>query len=144
MRTLSLSVFINRPPQEVFDYMTDPENDPIWQRQIVASEWVTPGPTGAGSTKRVVTRAMGRQTEALAEYTAWERPKGYAFTSDTGAFSIAGAITLEAQGGGTLVQVQGQVEASGMMKVTEGLIARQVERQDHNNFNRLKTLLEGG
>jgi uncharacterized protein YndB with AHSA1/START domain len=142
MRTLAFSVFINRPPAEVFDYMTDLANDRLWQKQLVASEWVTPEPAGAGSIKRATTRVLGREMEATAEYTAWERPSGYSFTADAGPFSVAGTTTLEAQESGTLVTVEGQVEAAGIAKLLEGLVIRQTEKQDLENFNALKDLLE--
>jgi hypothetical protein len=35
---LALGVSNNRRPQEVFDTMTDPENDQVWQRPMVAIE----------------------------------------------------------------------------------------------------------
>ena len=142
MRTLAFSVFIDRPLVEVFDYMTDPANDPLWQKQLIASEWVTPEPAGLGSIKRVTTRVLGRETESTAEYTAWDRPNGYTFTVATGPFSVAGETTLEAQENGTLVTVHGQVEAAGITRLLEGLLIRQVEKQDLDNFNRLKDMLE--
>jgi uncharacterized protein YndB with AHSA1/START domain len=142
MRTLAFSVFINRPPAEVFDYMTDLANDRLWQKQLVASEWVTPEPAGVGSIKRVTSRIFGRETEGMVEYIAWDRPGGYSFTAAAGPFSVAGTTTLEAQESGTLVTVKGQVEAAGIARLLEGLVIRQVEKQDLENFNRLKVLLE--
>ena len=55
---------------------------------------------------------------------------GYTFTGDAGPFSITGTTKLEAQDNGTLVTTAGQIEASGIMKLTEGLVIRQVKKQD--------------
>jgi hypothetical protein len=41
-----------------------------------------------------------------------------------------------------LVTSVGQVEASGIMKLFEGLIIQQAEKQDQNNYDRLKAILE--
>lgn len=142
MGTLAFSVFINRPPAVVFGYMTDPANDPLWQKQLIALEWVTPEPAGVGSIKRVTTRVFGWKTEGTAEYTAWDRPKRYGFASAAGPFSVAGETALEGQEGGTLVTMHGQVEAARIARLLEGLLIRQVGKQDLDNFNSLKDLLE--
>lgn len=142
MRTLELSLFINRPPGVVFDFMAVPHNDLLWQENLISSEWVTPEPAGVGSIKRVVSRFMGREMEATAEYTVWDRPHLYGFKSAAGPFTVSGRTSFAAQDEGTLVTIAGQVEASGVLKLAEGLAARQAEKQDQRNFKALKALLE--
>ena len=142
MRTLEFSVFIDRPQQQVFDFMTNLDNDHLWQNGLISSEWSTPEPAGVGSIKQVVTRFMGREMQATVEYTAWERPNGYAFKGGAGPFSITATTKFEAQENGTLVTSAAQVEASGIMKLMEGLVVRRAEKQDKANFNTLKELLE--
>lgn len=142
MRTFEFSVFIDRPPQEVFDFMTNPDNAPQWQEGLISSEWITPEPAGVGSRKRGVTRFMGREIGAEEEYTEWDRPRGYAFKGATRVSSFSGVTKFEARDDGTLVTLAGQVEVSGILKLAEGLLVRQVEKQDRGNFDTLKRVLE--
>ena len=142
MRTFEFSLFIDRPPHEVFDFAVDPGNDYLWQGNLVSSEWITPEPAGAGSIKRGVTRFMGREMGAEVEYTAWDRPHGYAIKGTAGPFSFAGETKFEAQANGTLVTFAGQIEGSGIIKLAEGLLIKQVEKQDRGNYDTLKRVLE--
>jgi carbon monoxide dehydrogenase subunit G len=142
MRTFEFSVFIDRQPQEVFDFMTDPDKDPLWQEGLISSEWITPEPAGVGSRKRTVTRFMGFEIGTEVEFTGWDRPKVYAFKGATGVSSFSGVTKLKARDEGTLVTLAGQVEVSGILKLAEGLLVRQVEKQDRGYYDTLKRVLE--
>lgn len=142
MRRFEFGVFINRPPQEVFDFATNPDNDQLWQKNLVTSQWITPEPAGAGSRKLGVTRFMGREMGAEVEYTVWDRPYGYAIKGAVGPFSFTAVAEFAGQDDGTLVSFAGQVQAQGILRLAEGLLARQAEKQDRANYETLKRVLE--
>jgi carbon monoxide dehydrogenase subunit G len=143
MRTFEFRVFIDRPPEEVFDFAVNPDNDHLWQENLISSEWITPEPAGVGSVKRGVTRTLGREVGAEVEYTAWDRPHGYAFKGAAGSFAFSGAAKFEGQAEGTLVTFAGRVEVSGILKLAEGLAGQRAEKQDRANYEQLKRVLEG-
>ena len=60
MPVIEESVFIARPPQEVFDYITDPENIPVWDASVLKAEQVGTGPVGLGTRTRGTSKIMGR------------------------------------------------------------------------------------
>ena len=142
MGTFELSVFIICPPQVVFDYLSDPDNDLLWQRNLISSGWTTPDPVGVGSVKHVVTRVMGRKIEASVEYSVWDPPNSYRFKTDDGPFTITGTTKFESKDNGTQLTLEGQIEASGVLKLLEGLVINQAKKQDTSNFNALKQILE--
>jgi carbon monoxide dehydrogenase subunit G len=142
MATFEISLFIDRPPQEIFDFMTNPDNDKLWQESLISSEWVTEGPAGLGSKKRVVVRFMGFKLKATTEYVIWEPPERYRFKSDDSPFSVVGTTRFEPEGEGTQVTTEGQIEASGLLKLVVGIMARQAEKEDKAHFNNLKRILE--
>ncbi len=39
MFTYEKSIFINRPQQEVFDFLYNPANDPQWRSSVESAEW---------------------------------------------------------------------------------------------------------
>ena len=143
MANFEMTQFIDRPPQEVFDYLTNPDNDLLWQKGLISSEWISPDPAGVGSTKRVVNRFLGMKINVTVEYTAWDPPNRYAFKFD-GPFSVAGNINLEPKENGTQFNLEAQIEGSGLFKLVEGLVAKQAKKQDASNFNTLKNILEAG
>jgi carbon monoxide dehydrogenase subunit G len=144
MGMFEISVFIDRPPQEVFDFIANPDNELLWQKNLLSSEWISPDPVGIGSTKRVVTKVFGRKLEATAEYTVWDPPNMYSFKVDDGPFSVVGTTNFRPEENGTKVTLVGQIEGAGILKLLEGLVVKQAKKQDSRNFNTLKLLLEAG
>lgn len=77
MATFTVTTFINRPPQEVFDFMTDPANSAKWQSGTESAEWSAEGPAGVGSTVHSVGRLLGRELDLNIEITQWNPPDSY-------------------------------------------------------------------
>ena len=55
MFKLEVSEVINRPVEEVFAYISNPENDSLWQSDTAETEITSEGPIGVGTTYRDVT-----------------------------------------------------------------------------------------
>ena len=144
MFTFEKSLFINRPQQEVFDYVTNPANNAQWQDSTQSGEWTSDGPPGVGSTYKVVTRFLGRTIEATAEITGWDPPNQAANKSVGGPFPFEGTQKFEAQGDGTQLTFTGQAEFGGFFKLAEGLVGKQLEKQFDTYGNALKLVLEAG
>ena len=144
MYTFEKSLFINRPPQEVFDFATNPANFAQWQSSVECAEWTSDGPPGVGSTFMIVTKFLGRKIEAEVEMTGWDPPNLSSFKSVGGPFPVAGTSRYETKENGTKVTLEGQIKPAGFFKLVEGLIGKQVQKQDGDNFDALKLLLEAG
>jgi hypothetical protein len=78
------------------------------------------------------------------EYAAWNPPKKYSFKADDGPFSIVDIVKPEQEANGRQINLEGQVEASGILKTLEGVVNRQAARQNRGNFKALKILMESG
>ncbi len=66
---------INRPVEEVFDFVTDARNEPRYNPCILNVEKTTSGPIGCGTHSVLVSKAVGRPTAVEFEITAYERPQ---------------------------------------------------------------------
>ena len=55
------SIFINRPPQDVFNIITDPAKQSLWQNMPERAEWSSTGSHGVGSTMSVEAKFLGRK-----------------------------------------------------------------------------------
>jgi carbon monoxide dehydrogenase subunit G len=142
MVTFDKEITIERPLQEVFDYVSDPANDPEWRMDVEVSEWTSEGPPSVGSISRSVSKFLGRTMETTAEVTAWDPPKHFAFKSVGGPFPFEFSVTLEEQGNSTMASIHGQAEVAGFFKLAEGLVAKQTQKQFDKEFEALKVLLE--
>ncbi|MCH7611644.1 MAG: SRPBCC family protein [Chloroflexi bacterium] len=144
MFTFEKSIFINRPQQEVFDFVTDPANDAQWQGSTEVAEWTSQGPPGVGSTQRSVFRFWGRKIDSTLEVTIWDPPNQLGRKVVSGPVPFEGTIKLESQENGTQLTLVGEAEIGGFFKIAEGLVRKQLEKQLDTELNALKLLLEAG
>jgi uncharacterized protein YndB with AHSA1/START domain len=138
------SIFINRPAQEVFNVITDPAKQSLWQSMTEKVEWTSNDSHGVGSTMKVVARFLGRKIESDIEITAWEPPYRVDYKFVNGPYPAEVTNTLESQGDGTLLTARSQGNMGSFFKLAEGLVARQLEKQLDTNFETLKLLMESG
>ena len=138
------SIFINRLPHDVFNIITDPAKQSLWQSMTETVEWTSNGSHGVGSTQRVVARFLGRKIESDIEVTAWEPPHRVDWKFVNGPYPAEASNTLQPQGEGTLLTSRSKGEMGSFFKLAEGLVARQLEKQLTANFESLKLLMESG
>ena len=138
------SVSINRSPQDVFNYVTDPANDANWQGLTESSHWTSEGPPGVGSTQDSVSRFLGRKMESTLEITIWDPPNTVGFKVTMGPMPFQGAFGFESIGENqTELTADVEAEIGGFLKLAKGLVGKQLEKQLDTDFNALKLLLEG-
>ena len=96
-------VFIARPPQDIFDYIIETENIPVWDVSIIKAEQVGTGPVGLGTRARGTSKIMGRRFDWTTETTDFEPPKRIINTSVEGQIHFTVTTVLEAAPGGTML-----------------------------------------
>ena len=138
------SVLINRPQQEVFEFVMNLENDPKWQASIVSVKKISDGPIGAGSTFRYETKFLGRKSETEIQLTSYEPPNGASVKAINGPVPFENTYKFESKGDGTKMSFSGHAEIAGFFKMAEGLAAKQMEKQFDADGAALKKLLEAG
>lgn len=136
------SIFINRPPQDVFNAITDFAKQPLWQSMVESAEWTSNGPAGVGSTMKVVARFLGREIDTEAQVTAWEPPHRIDWKGLNGPYPVEVTNTVEPQGEGTLLTSVSRAEFGGFFKLAAGLVGKQLQKQIGSNYESLKLLME--
>jgi ligand-binding SRPBCC domain-containing protein len=144
MTTFETSIFINRPPQDVWDFYTNPANISQWSSNTEHEEWTSEGLPGVGSTLRSEGKLFGRKWESTSEITAWDPPNEYGQKSTSGPFPWESTIKLEPKENGTQLNAHVSGEVGGWIKMAEGLLMKQLEKQIDSNFEALKQVLEAG
>ena len=144
MATFGKSVLINRPQQEVFDFVSDPTKNVEWQSIALSAEWTSKGPIGVGSTLHSVDRFLGRKMESTAKVTIWDPPNRTTMKSASGPFAFEIAFELESKENGTQLTMSVTAEFRGFFKIAEGLAARQAQKQIDTDLEALKLVLEAG
>lgn len=138
------SIRIDRPPNDVFAYVTDPAKFPRWQSEVIEAELLSDGPMAAGSRARGVGKFLGRRLEVTIEVTAFEPGRKFAFRSLTGPVKSENSFTFEQSDRGTMVTESADAEMGGFLGLADPLIGRTLQRQFETNLATLKDLLENG
>jgi uncharacterized protein YndB with AHSA1/START domain len=68
------TVTINRPIEEVFEYVSTPENDPTWVSASLRHQRTSPGPMGVGTTTEEDVKFLERTSRYTWEVTEYEPP----------------------------------------------------------------------
>jgi uncharacterized protein YndB with AHSA1/START domain len=142
MHTFQVTTFINRPPQEVFDFATNPANSAQWQNGTESAQWSSEGPVGVGSIVHSVGRMLGREFVMDIEITQWNPPNVWGQKGNSGPLKFENTNKFESKDGGTLLIQSFQGEVGGFFKVAEGLAIKQLQKQVETDGNALKMLLE--
>ena len=142
MIKVEYSVVINQPVEEVFSFMSNVENNPLWVSGVLETKLTSPGPMAVGSTGTDVRQFLGRRMESTWEVTEHEANKKSAFKVASGPMPFEGVWTFEPVEGGTKVTFVAQGEPGGFFKLAEPLVGRIAKRQIENDHDNLKDLLE--
>jgi uncharacterized protein YndB with AHSA1/START domain len=142
MATLELSIVINRPVEEVFAFLSNPENGPKWSSGSGDVQITSAGPIGVGTTYRTVRTVLGRRIEGENEVTAYEPNRSYATKSTSGPFPVESRVTFERVEGGTRVTGTLVGEPGGFFKLAEPLLVSMFKRQFDADLANLKDLME--
>ena len=144
MFTRSVAIVIARPVEEVFDFVSDARNRPLWDDSVDSEELTSPEPIGMGSTVRTRMRSMGRDYQLDWEIVQHEPPNRQRIESTSGPFPTTLEYDLAEGTDGTRLLFSVTGRPAGALKLMQPLIARNTQRNLDRGFARLKELLERG
>ncbi len=131
---------VSRPPEVVFDYLTNPSNLADWQTSKTSVEQLTDGAPRLGTGIRERTKPpAGKEFEQIVEFTECERPVRVHVHIVEGPYPIDGTWSFEPDGDGTRVHFVAGGEVRGVLRMLEPiaklLMARQMAGY-HRNLRR--------
>lgn len=101
MPVVEESVFIARPPQEVFDFIVVPANTPVWDSSITKAEQVGTDPIGLGTQAHGTSKIMGRHFDWTTEIVEYDVPTRLSQKSVGGKMDFTVTNSFVAEGTGT-------------------------------------------
>lgn len=136
---------IDRPPAEVFGFLADSPNNPLWQRGMRSCRWTSDPPIGVGSTYDQEARFLGRPIRSSFEVVEFEPGRRIRIrtTESTMPLDITrGVEPAESGGSDVTATIRGGPEGWG--RHFDPLTQWMVERSVTADYRRLKSLLESG
>ncbi len=144
MIDLTIDTQIDRSPEEVFDYVTDPDKLDTWQTNTVSAVREDEGPMRVGSRLREVHRAPGgKELESVVEVSSFDRARAFGLRVVEGNVPVDLDIAFEPRDGGTLMRFRGHGRPSGAMRLAQPLLQRVLKRQFAQQCATLKRVMEG-
>ena len=144
MPTIDESIFIDRPPQEVFDYVSEPVNLPVWDSSIVHAERLDSGPVGVGSRLKGTSKILGRRFDWTAEVIDFEPPRRYSSRSVEGDLQFTVTLSAESEGNGTrfVQRIDAESGLGGVFgKIADPLVEKAQARTTRANLETLSEIL---
>ncbi len=137
------SVVLQRPLEEVAEYLSNLQNDPQWRREWVDAELVSAWPVGVGTTTALLGEVWGRPMKAVYEVSRYEPHRLTEWRTVTGPMSLTFRRGFEEADGGTRITFTYDAQPSAVLKLVEPLAIRMGRRQLDGDMPALRALLEG-
>jgi carbon monoxide dehydrogenase subunit G len=140
--TISQNVTVNRPVEEVWEFISNFENTTRWSRGVLEARQTSGGPLGVGSTLRTVVKAFGRRRTADYLVTEYEPNRAFAFEVTSGPMTSRARFLVEPAGAGTRLTASGEAEATGPYKLLAPILVRTLKRHSQDDLANVKRILE--
>jgi carbon monoxide dehydrogenase subunit G len=140
--SVTSSVVIARPIEDVFAVLTNVENTGKWFPGNVQEWWTSPPPHGLGSTRhaRVKMGLMTYQNDAVA--TVYEPPNRAVMKGTSRNAPFEADLRFTAVDGGTRVDAEIGFFMSGAARLFEGLLIRWYAKSWNRGMVNLKRMME--
>ena len=136
------SVEIQRPVNEVFEFVSDPNNLPLWGEGITEVSVDTDNPVQTG-TKFIIKNKMGGRTQEFeSEVLSFEPDSEYSFKTGSGATGYISHRKFDEIGAATRITEQIDGQQSGLAKLVAPLVLGFVKKSHYNSLLKLKEVLE--
>jgi carbon monoxide dehydrogenase subunit G len=143
MLTVEESIVVNKPRSEVWEFMTDPDNVPVYSSNIVEYEMVSGGRHEVGRVCRGVVKVAGRRLELTDELVEVEEGRSARVVSKEATIPYTLSLRYEDEGDGTRILWHQEVESlKGFFKFADPVVLKLYSRDVRSNLEKAKTILE--
>lgn len=138
MAVIMNSVEIERPIEEVFDYLSDQANELHWNPAVESMEKLTDGPVRVGTRYRA--KWKGAPT-IVNECIRHDRPHGWTYRNG-GPVAVTLDIDLAPTAAGTALRARFDATPNGWFRLIFPLFLRVIRKQERENMRNIKRVLE--
>ena len=135
---------IARSAEDVFEFLSDASNNPLWQAGMRSCEWTSDPPIGIDSTYEQHARFMGRDVRSTFVVTEYEKGRRIVIRAVESTFPIEVERSVTSTGTSSCrasAVISGGPEAR-LARVFEPLVTKMAQRSVDKDYDRLVALLE--
>jgi Polyketide cyclase / dehydrase and lipid transport len=130
---------IRRPPEEVFDYASDPAHEPEWNIRVKRLEKLTDRPVGAGARYRM---EFTHARPAISECVRFERPSLWELVDGSKVLSSGFRGQVVPKGDGSHMVIGMEIRLHGLLRLALPLVRRRMQRELEWDLATTKARLE--
>ncbi len=143
MLTVEESVTINKPRMEVWEFMTDPDNVPVYSSNVIEYELVSGEKQEVGRICRGAVKVAGRRLELTDEMVEVEIGRMSKSVSQDATIPYTLSLHYEDEGDGTKLTWHQESESlKGFFKFADPIVLKLYARDVRSNLEKAKTILE--
>jgi uncharacterized protein YndB with AHSA1/START domain len=142
--TFEATVVIDRPIEQVFDFLLDGENDKKFSARVLEIKKKTDGPIGAGTVYASTVKDFGLKTEREFELDVVERPTRIRWRelSKAPVTVPEGGYDLVTEGTGTKVTLFNELAGQGLGTFIKGFALRSARKSADGMVASIKATIE--
>lgn len=137
-----VTTVIARPLPDVFQFVTNVENQPKWQAASVENHQLTPGPMAVGAKIQHIGKWLGRRYESIGQVVDFEPGSRWAYKSLSGPYQLEMRYHFEPAAAGTRLTLTAEGGDLGFFRLPAPLLRYLAERVLQGDLTRLKKVLE--
>ncbi|MEO5705360.1 MAG: SRPBCC family protein [Candidatus Limnocylindrales bacterium] len=122
MFNMSESVLIKRSPEDVFEFVADLRNFPIWRANLASSTVVSEKFTDLGARCDEEIQMGPRKIAATCEITAFSAGRTFSFQAVSPGLTYDGHILVIPEEGGSKFTLSGEVRVHGFLRLLQPVI----------------------
>jgi uncharacterized membrane protein len=131
------SIFIARPTEDIWSFLTDIVNDQQWRKGLIDTRWTSDEPSSIGSTAVYIFEGIG---EVHWKLTEWEEQRVMGWDYIGGRLDGGhGSYRMQPEAGGTRMVMRMEMKAGLIFRIFMKFI---VTRQNVGDLKKLKAIME--
>jgi hypothetical protein len=135
-------ITINRPVEDVFDFVADERHEPLYNEEMLHCELLSGEPIGPGSRFKALMSMRGRPVDMTIEFTTYERPRLLGSVTHLTTMEIKGMLTFTPVPEGVRMRWSWDLYPKGFLTLLTPLVTRMGQRQEQRIWTGLKRVLE--
>jgi uncharacterized protein YndB with AHSA1/START domain len=142
MIRIESSIHIDRPRDEVFEFLTNVENLPKWHSGVIRSKPSTSGPVRLGSQFSEVVKVGPWTLDALCTVTDIRTNERFAFQmTSSGPLDCDARFGLQLAARGTRLMIDGTARLKGIWRLLQPLVAEELRNETRKELEAIRRLL---
>lgn len=148
MLRLEFSVEIERAADEIYELISNPENDVKWQDAVLEVRKLTPGPVRAGSRYQHMLRILGKRMDVDIEISERQPHSSYVLQCVSGPLTFETRVQLtevrRRAGHATRMDTTVVGHPTGVVRVAAVALSRHRRGEIERDLRALKRMMEAG